>query len=112
MEAAREVCGEYLEGVTTGFRRGDDTEFQDRLFEYAACMRENGYDMDDPDFSEFGPSESEGDDDSPQFRGPFGQIDPNDPDFISAQEACEELLGGVGPGRGFAGRAEGGGGDS
>ena len=46
------ACGELLEGATLGFREGfDRTELEDTLVEYAACMRENGYDMPDPDFS-------------------------------------------------------------
>jgi hypothetical protein len=108
VEAARQACEVHLEGVTRGFRRGDDTEFQDTLLEFAQCMRDNGIDMPDPDFSSFGP----GNDDEGQpgaARGPLGELDPNDPQFESAMEACEELLPGFGraPG-GPRGAAEGG----
>ena len=43
-----------LEGVTLGRQQRDLTEFQDTFLEFASCMRDNGYDMPDPDFSNFG----------------------------------------------------------
>lgn len=103
MRAAMDSCAEQLEGVILGFggRDFDPTELEDTMVEYAACMRENGYDMDDPDLSSFGPgSDSEPGEGGP--RGPFGQIDPDDPDFVAANEVCGEILGGLprGPGQG------------
>lgn len=100
---ARDACSEHLESVTLGFRRGDDSEIQDLMFEYAQCMRDNGYQMDDPDFSGFGPA-GEGEDDAPRS-GPFGVIDPEDPAFQSAQAECEDILAGFGrpPGAGRGG---------
>ena len=94
MRTAMSVCQEQLEGVALGFggRDFDVTELQDTLVEYAACMRDSGYDMPDPDFSSFGPGAGEP---GQGGGGPFGEIDPNDPDFISAQQACEDVLGGV-----------------
>lgn len=99
METAMQVCQENLEGISLGRGGGDFdlTELEDTMVEYAACMRANGYDMDDPDFSNVGP----GNGGEPGQGGgrPFGDIDLNDPDFISAQEVCEEVLGGFrGPG--------------
>jgi len=101
---AMEVCGESLEGVALGIGgRGevDFTELQDTLVEYAACMRENGYDMDDPDFSGAGPGSGGG-------GGAFGEIDPDDPDFVAAQEACQDLLGDTFGGPGVGGPPPGG----
>jgi hypothetical protein len=107
--AAREQCADLLEGVTLGFGRQDQTELQDDLFNYAACMRDNGYDMDDPDFGNFSPG-SGGDGEPGEFRGPFGAIDPEDPDFIAADEACSDILSGFGSGGGgFRGGPGGGG---
>jgi len=98
IRAAREECGSFLEGTTLGFRRGDNAELQDTLFEYAQCMRDNGVEMDDPDFSEFGPGGTAGDEGEPGVRvGPFGVIDADDPHFEAAQEACGDILGGFGP---------------
>ena len=108
--AARDACSELLEGVTLGFRDGDQTDFQDDLFEYAACMRDNGYEMDDPDFGNFQPGGG-GQGEPGGFRGPFGEIDPDDPDFIAANEACSDILAGFGlGGGGFGGRGRPGGG--
>lgn len=105
--AAMEVCGEYLERFALGRGGGDfdPTELQDTLVEYAACMRNNGYAMADPDFSNFGPGAGEP---GQGGGGPFGDVDFDDPDFVAAQEACEDVLGGVrapgsGPGRGGSG---------
>jgi hypothetical protein len=93
--AAMEACVENIEGVSLG-RRGDDfdvTAFQDALLEFAACMRSNGYDMPDPDFSGGGGGPGGG------GGGPFGQIDRADPDFIAAEEACSDIMSGFrGPG--------------
>jgi len=99
MQEAMEACQSELEGVTLGFgnRDFDQTEMQDTLVEWAACMRENGYDMDDPDLSTMGqPGEGGG-------GNPFGEIDPEDPDYVAANEACGEILGDAGvPGAGRA----------
>jgi len=96
-EAIQE-CAQYLEGVTLG-RQGQDLDaLQDTLVEYAACMRSNGYEMDDPDFSNFGqPGEGGG---PGQGGGVLGDIDREDPDFIDAHEQCENILAGFGPGGG------------
>ena len=53
VRAAMDECEEYLEGIALGRGGGefDLTELQDTLLDYAACMRANGFDMPDPDFS-------------------------------------------------------------
>ena len=96
MVAAREACAEFIEGFTFGFREGDITEFQDTLLQFAACMRENGYDMADPDLSSVGAGPGQGGGQG----GRFGEIDRDDPDFQVAQEACQDILAGFGPGDG------------
>lgn len=102
MRAAMETCSEYLENVAFGLDSEDQTERQDQLLEYAACMRDNGYDMPDPDFSSTGtPGQGGG--------GPFGALDRDDPSFAAAQEACADIFGadgripGAGPGGGERG---------
>ena len=106
MRAAMDSCRDELGGVALGFggRDFDLTALEDTMVEYAACMRENGYDIDDPDLSSFGPG-SEGEPGEGGRRGPFGEIDRDDPDFVAANEACGDILaglpgGGTGPGRG------------
>jgi len=104
MMAAREACSEYLEGVAQRFEQIDETEIQDQMLEYAACMRDNGYDMPDPDFS----AESMG---GGPGRGFFRnmEIDRNDPAFQTANEVCMDVfsggfLPGGGPGGGSGGQ--------
>lgn len=110
MRAAREACSQYLEGIAQGFERPDMTEMQDLMLEYAACMRENGVDMPDPDFSDSADAAGQG----PGARLGFnaGDYDPNDPIFQAANEACQEVFGADGmPGMmgGFPGGGPGGG---
>lgn len=90
-------CGHLLEGVSLGFRNQDRTEIEDQLLAFAGCMRDNGYDMPDPDFNATG-----------QGGGPFGPIDRRDPEFQAAAEQCGDILAGFGPGgRGAGGRGQG-----
>ena len=108
MRAAMDECQDQLEGVALGFggRGLDLTDLQDDMVEYAACMRENGYDMDDPDLSAFGGGPGEGGGGG----GPFGEIDQDDPDFVAANESCGDILAGIpgpGAGRPNAGRGTG-----
>jgi hypothetical protein len=85
LEAAFEACSEIVEGlIQDAFRMIDQTEFQDNFLEFAECMRENGIDMPDPDFSQgFGPGLG---------RGLFGDIDPDDPAFQDAAEECSSVF--------------------
>src|SRR5210317_1067365 len=43
VRAAMDACSEHLENVAFGLDAVDRSEREDQLFEYAACMRENGY---------------------------------------------------------------------
>ena len=93
VRSAMDTCSEHLENVAFGLDAVDRSEREDQLFEYAACMRENGYDMPDPDFSAFGqPGEGAGT--GGGGGGPFGEIDRDDPTFQVAQEACADIFGG------------------
>ncbi len=85
LTAAFESCLFLLEGVSFGFERIFDAEFQDDVLAFAACMRENGFDMPDPDFAALTTT---------------GQLFPdsldiNDPDFDPAFEACQDTLPGI-----------------
>ena len=92
VRTAMESCSGHLENVAFGLDAADRSEREDQLFEYAACMRENGYDMPDPDFSAFGqPGESGG---PGAGGGPFGEIDRDTPTFQTAQEACSGIFSG------------------
>lgn len=91
---AREACGPLLEGIVQQFRQRDQTERQDRLVEFASCMRDNGFDMPDPDLSAIGQGPAGG------GPGVFGDLERDAPDFAAAQEACADILAGFGPGAG------------
>lgn len=91
LEAALENCQEELQAVVVGFTANFDfTQLQDTLLEYAECVRANGFDLPDPDFSNL----DFGGDEPPS--GPFGDVDFNDPDFIAANEECDDILSGLG----------------
>ena len=92
MSEAFEACQEHLDGLAFGPGSIDLTEIEDTMLEFAICMRENGVDMPDPDFSIFGQGggglgESEG--------GIFGgAIDADDPEIEAALEVCQEVFSG------------------
>jgi hypothetical protein len=93
LEVAREECASFLETITLGFEGFDDTEFQDSMLAFAECLRSEGIDVADPDFSE-----------GAIRRGPaiFGdEFDPTDPETLAAIEVCQDELPGAftgGPG--------------
>ncbi len=86
LQSAFEACVSLLAGVSFGFERIFETEFQDDVVVFAGCMRENGIDMPDPDFAGI----LEG---GQLFPGWNPDLD--DPDFEVAFEACEDLLPGI-----------------
>jgi hypothetical protein len=47
-------CEEHLAGIVTTAGPGDMTDAEDMFLAYAECMRSNGVDMPDPDFSSNG----------------------------------------------------------
>jgi hypothetical protein len=100
-QEAQDACDSIMEDAFGDRPRIDpeeQAEMQDNALAYAKCMREHGIDFPDPEFSEGGMGMRLGD-----------GIDPEDPDFIEAEEECEPLLGfeeGEGPTR----RRDGGGG--
>jgi hypothetical protein len=104
MREAFEACQDSLGGLAFGPGSDDRSEIEDTMYEFAVCMRDNGYDMPDPDFSKLlqGAGEGEG------GGGPFGEgFDPQDPQFTSAMAACEDVFGGSLRFGGGAGRGDG-----
>lgn len=101
VEAAMEACATEADAVRVGFTRDFDlTDIEDQLLAFAACMRDNGYDMPDPDLSNFGPGGSGG---GSGGGGMLGDLDEDDPDFQAALAQCQDFLPGVGPGSGLGG---------
>jgi len=93
-EAAVNACIGELEGVAfaPGGADFDLNEIQDALVEFAACMRDNGIDFDDPDLANaFGDGE---------VANPFGELDLSDPDVVAAVEECQDVFTGFGLGFG------------
>jgi hypothetical protein len=91
IQDAFEECQGFIEDVVLSFLPEDTTELEDRFLEWATCMRDQGVDIPDPDFSQglFGPNGP---------GGIFGEIDPNDPDFAAASDECAYLFEGLLPG--------------
>jgi hypothetical protein len=94
-EAAVNACIGELEGVAfaPGGTDFDFNEIQDALVEFAACMRDNGIDFDDPDLGNF--AFGEGD-----VESPFGELDLSDPAVVAAVEECQDVFTGFGLGFG------------
>ena len=91
MREAATACRSHLEGVALRWASSDRTEMEDRMVEYAACIRENGFDMPDPDFSGGA---------GPGPRGPFPGIGLEvfqDPAFQEAHEGCQGIFAGLIP---------------
>ena len=113
MEAAFDACGDLIGGTSFGFNQVDQTELQDQLIELAACLRDQGLEVADPDLSQLGPG-NRGQNGAPgEGGGPFG-IDFQDPEIQAALDVCEEFLpnfGGGGAGGGFGRGGAGGGGN-
>ena len=84
IEAAFEPCAPLLAGVSFGFEQLFDAEFQDELLGFSVCMRANGFDMPDPDFSNLTTTGQL-----------YPEFDLDDPDFETAFEACEDSLPGI-----------------
>jgi hypothetical protein len=106
IRTAMDACQDLLGGLSLGRGGGnfDSTQLEDTMLQYAACMRDNGYDMPDPDFTSFGPGQGDGAPGDGGGGGPFANIDPQDPNFTKAQTACQDILSGFGPGGGGFGR--------
>jgi hypothetical protein len=84
VHAGFDACRGLLDNVAFGLSSEDLIEREDELLAFAVCMRENGYDMPDPDFS-----------DGHGGAGPFGDaIDTSDPDFETAAQSCDGIVGG------------------
>ena len=91
LQAAAVVCEEFLEGLDIGIENIDTTTIGDNLLVFAACMRENGFDIRDPDFSLFTTTDG-----TFPTGGPFGDLDVTDPDFLTALPECQDLLANLG----------------
>ncbi|MGH2656622.1 MAG: hypothetical protein ACRDIZ_07995, partial [Actinomycetota bacterium] len=87
---AEEACGHLIEDVVQDAAERIPEEDRERLMEqqlaFAECMRDQGIDFPDPQFGEDGLFEV----------GPSEGVDPEDPAFREAMEACDHLFQGPG----------------
>jgi hypothetical protein len=88
-QAAVEACDHFLDEAV-GERREIDPEMQDRMLEFASCMREHGIPMPDPNTD--GGITFQRNDNGTVTNGD-DQFDPSSPEFQEAQEACQPILG-------------------
>jgi hypothetical protein len=95
---AFEACRDLFRGARPQFTPEQRQKLQDTLLKYAKCMRQNGYQMADPTFGEPGAGQTDG-----ARRGPFGDINRNDPAYKKAQPICQPILAGAFPGGGPGG---------
>jgi hypothetical protein len=94
LQAAQKKCGEPPAGLMSAAQNTiNSPEFQDAALKFAKCMRGEGVDVPDPDFSKVGTG---------QGGAMFGQLDRDDPKVAAAIEACKHVWteAGVGPGTG------------
>ena len=78
-EAASKACEKYRKDIRPELSEAEQAEFKEKALEHARCMREHGIDFPDPTFSADGGA---------QIRLERGKVDPEDPDFKAAEEAC------------------------
>jgi hypothetical protein len=86
MRAAHEQCQHLMGGGSAGQRIDPEeaARMQEAMLAFARCMREHGVDFPDPTFG------GDGGGGTVTMGGPG--LDPNDPEFADAQEACREFL--------------------
>ena len=98
LRTASQACRSNLKGILQQFTPQQRAQFQDNLVKLAQCMRSNGVNMPDPNFSE-NPGTGGG------RREFFGGINRNDPKVQQALQTCRtKVFGGqsgpFGPGGG------------
>jgi hypothetical protein len=101
---AFQACQKYFAAARPQFTPEQQQQLQDTLLKYAKCMRQNGYDMPDPQFGTGGGGPG---------GGLFRDINRSDPTFQKANTACQSILAGAFPGGrggGFGGPPPGAGG--
>ena len=87
MKEAFEECGvEMPQGKPGGGPDVNSAAFKKQIKEYVACVRDNGYDLPEPNLSGEGPVFDE------------SEVNQEDPKFKQASEACQGKLSAPGNG--------------
>jgi hypothetical protein len=97
-KAAQEACKKYQPKQSGTFNKANAQKMEQQALDFARCMRAHGVNFPDPQFEDGGRGV--------KFGGPG--INPNDPKFKAASQACAKNLPGAGSGPG-GGLALGGG---
>jgi hypothetical protein len=84
-EKASQACEKYRKDIRPQLTEEEQQEFKDKALAHARCMREHGIDMPDPTFNAEGGAEI-------RMRAGSGKINPEDPEFQAAEEACADLM--------------------
>ena len=100
-QAATKACGNPPQGAFGGFNRVNSQEFQDAALKFAQCMRKNGVNMPDPNFSSSSGGVGPG-------GGFFRSINRNDPNVQKAIQVCRPIMAAVRPGAGNTSTTNGG----
>ena len=81
MFEAGEACRDLIEGVVLGLVDFESSEFNDTFLEYAGCMRDQGFESipDSIDITSI-------------IRDGSMPFDPDDPEFIAADEQCRDIF--------------------
>jgi hypothetical protein len=87
-QAAQQKCRPLLASIEQRFSPELRQAFQDAALEFAKCMRERGFDVPDPDFSQAGPGPGGG-----LFRN--GNLNPRDPKTRAAIDECRSAFDGL-----------------
>ena len=85
MREAEEACRKHLEAIEPPELSDEQRqELEEAALAHARCMREHGIDMPDPTFGDDGRIQ--------QMVDRASGVDPEDPDFREAEEACRDEL--------------------
>lgn len=94
VKKALDACQQYFTAARPQFTPDQQQKLQDALLKYAKCLRDNGFNMPDPQFGTGGGGPG---------GGAFRDINRNDPAFKKADTVCQPLLAGVRGGGGGGG---------
>jgi hypothetical protein len=89
-EEAREACGGILENAIPEGERPDPAEIRDKLHQMTECLRDQGYDVPEPQV--FGPGEDPPDEPAEPPSEEMQDL-MDDPEFEQAQEDCSKEAG-------------------
>jgi hypothetical protein len=85
-ETATKACEKYRKDLRPQLSEEDQQEFKEQALAHSRCMREHGIDFPDPTFDAEGGAKI-------RINAGDGKLNPEDPKFKAAEEACGHLMG-------------------